>query len=174
MAGSLVKIAHTEVTSSTASVTLTGIDSTYDVYVVTVTGILPVTDNTFSRLRVTQSGSPISSSTYSFAQKEIMSDLAYAYNTSTSNNAYDFTSAIENSVGGGGNATIWLYNFPVSGHHKFINSVESHIGGNTTNVRGLNGAGANSDTNVCDGVNMFMSSGNISSGKFALYGLKKS
>ena len=32
MAGSLIKIAETTVSSAVASVTLTGIDSTYDVY----------------------------------------------------------------------------------------------------------------------------------------------
>ena len=174
MAGSLVKIAHTEVTSATASVTLTGIDSTYDVYVVTVRDHQGVND-TYSRMRVTHSGSAVSSSTYDFAHKYLKSDTSYSDNASTSNNAYDFTTTVENDTArGGANAVIWLYNFPVSGQHKYFNSIEVHNQGGTTDVRGIQGAGANSDTSVCDGVNIFMHSGDIASGKYTLYGLKKS
>ena len=174
MAGSLVKIAETEVTSSTASVTLTGINTTYDVYILTVRDHQGVND-AFSRMRVTHSGSAVSSSTYDFAQKYLKSDTSYADNASTSNDAYDFTSTVENDTArGGANAVIWLYNFQVSGQHKYFNSIEVHNQGSTTDIRGLQGAGANSDTAVCDGVNIFMSSGNIASGKYSLYGLKKS
>ena len=45
MAGSLIKITETEITSSTASVTLTGIDSTYDVYKLVINDCIPVNDN---------------------------------------------------------------------------------------------------------------------------------
>ena len=178
MAGSLIKIAEAEVTSSTASVTLTGIDSTYDVYIVTVRDHQGVND-TYSRLRVTESGTAKSTSTYDFAHKYLKSDTTFADNTSQNNNAYDFTSTVENDTSrGGANAVIWLYNFHVSGQHKFINSVEVHNQGGTTDIRGLQGAGEyydpDSSTSVQDGINIFMNSGNIARGKYSLYGLKKS
>ena len=47
MAGSLVLINSVSVSSSTATVNLTGIDSTYDVYKVTVNKLFPVNDNVY-------------------------------------------------------------------------------------------------------------------------------
>ena len=62
MAGSLVKIAETTVSSAVASVTLTGIDSTYDVYMVRFNNVAPETDATNLRVRFTESGTPDSTS----------------------------------------------------------------------------------------------------------------
>ena len=53
MAGSLIKIQETTVSSATASVSLVGIDSTYDVYKVVISKCVPVTDKTFLSLRAT-------------------------------------------------------------------------------------------------------------------------
>ena len=64
MAGSLIKIAETTVSSSTASVTLTGIDSTYDVYKVVLNKVSVDTENSHLRFRVTVSGSPDTTSNY--------------------------------------------------------------------------------------------------------------
>ena len=75
---------------------------------------------------------------------------------------------------GGANAVIWLYNFNSASQHKYFNSVEVHNQGGTSDIRGLQGAGACSNTDACDGINIFFFSGNIASGKYALYGLKKS
>ena len=44
MAGSLIKIDEEIVSSAVASVTLTGIDSTYDVYMVRLNNVQPETD----------------------------------------------------------------------------------------------------------------------------------
>ena len=44
MAGSLIKIAETTVTSAVSSVSLVGIDSTYDVYMVRVSNLQCDTD----------------------------------------------------------------------------------------------------------------------------------
>ncbi len=62
MPGSLVKIDETTLSSPTASVTLTGIDSTYDVYMVRVSNVQPVTDNKNFLWRVTTSGTAQSDS----------------------------------------------------------------------------------------------------------------
>jgi hypothetical protein len=64
MAGSLIKIQETTVTSAVASVTLTGIDSTYDVYQLVINDLTPVTINADMKLRVTESGTPNTTSNY--------------------------------------------------------------------------------------------------------------
>ena len=55
MAGSLIKVSEDTVTSSQASVTLSGINSTYEVYVVTIDGCVPVSDSVLLSMRVTES-----------------------------------------------------------------------------------------------------------------------
>ena len=57
MAGSLVEIQKTTLASATASVVLTGIDSTYDVYMVRYSNMQPVTDNKNMVFHITKSGS---------------------------------------------------------------------------------------------------------------------
>ena len=69
MAGSLIKIAETTVSSAVASVTLTGIDSTYDVYKVVLSDIATDTDNVFLETRVTVSGTPDTTANYDKAYK---------------------------------------------------------------------------------------------------------
>ena len=56
MAGSLVLI-DSETASDSASISLTGISSTYDVYLCVLNGITPTADANFN-MRVTTSGSP--------------------------------------------------------------------------------------------------------------------
>ena len=58
MAGSLIKIDEEIVSSAVASVTLTGIDSTYDVYMVKIFGVYFATDKDSITMRVTTSGTP--------------------------------------------------------------------------------------------------------------------
>ena len=55
MSGSLVLIDSETVTSSTATVELTGIDSTYDVYQVVISNVTVNTDDALS-MRVTKGG----------------------------------------------------------------------------------------------------------------------
>ena len=64
MAGSLIKIAETTVSSAVASVTLTGIDSTYDVYKLVWNNVSPTTNEVDLRARVTESGTENSTSNY--------------------------------------------------------------------------------------------------------------
>jgi len=54
MAGSLIKIDEEIVSSAVASVTLTGIDSTYDVYVVKLNNVFASADDDF-KIRITKS-----------------------------------------------------------------------------------------------------------------------
>ena len=69
MAGSLVLIQETTVSSAVASVTLTGIDSTYDVYKVVFNNVLPDTDTQTLSARPTISGTMDSGGNKDFAYK---------------------------------------------------------------------------------------------------------
>ena len=56
MAGSLIKIGSVTAGGSSATLTITGIDSTYNVYMVHVKNIVPASDATIA-WRITKSGS---------------------------------------------------------------------------------------------------------------------
>ena len=70
MAGSLVLIQETTVSSATASVSLVGIDSTFDVYKLKMNNVSVGTVNANVNLRVTESGTPNTTSNYDFAYKQ--------------------------------------------------------------------------------------------------------
>ena len=77
MAGSLIKIDEEIVSSAVASVTLTGIDSTYDVYVVRYNNVTGTIDNQGFRTRVTVSGAADSTANYDVTYKRLRSDTTF-------------------------------------------------------------------------------------------------
>ena len=70
MAGSLIKIDEEIVSSATASVTLTGIDSTYDVYMFVANNVHSANDVVNPFLRFTASGTEDSSANYDYSFKK--------------------------------------------------------------------------------------------------------
>ena len=78
MAGSLIKIDEEIVSSAVSSVTLTGIDSTYDVYMVKINNVVPETDIDDVRIRVTESGTPNTTLNYDRAFKNLKADTTFS------------------------------------------------------------------------------------------------
>ena len=171
MAGSLIKIDEEIVTSAVASVTLTGIDSTYDVYMVTMSGMQPASDAQLYA-RVTTGGVADSDSEYDFAAEYLKSDTTFGTYSATNLNNWIPTSTMENAYGGY-SLTMYLFNFNNSSEYSFITSEEAHIQSGTTAVRGLQGGGVHTVAEANDGISFLMGIGNINSGKFVMYGLKK-
>ena len=171
MAGSLVKIDEEIVTSAVASVTLTGIDSTYDVYMVKVNNVTPDTDNQNLRLRFTVSGSADTSSNYDSAYKNLRGDSAFS---NINNQNLDYI-----NLGGNGtgtqemhNSIIYLFNFNNASEYSFC-TIEASTRNTDSHLRGFQGGGVLTETQITNGVNYSYVSGNINSGQFVLYGLKK-
>ena len=173
MAGSLIKIDEEIVTSAVASVTLGGSDwdSSYDVYMVQVVNVATDTDAQGVRFRFTVSGSADTSSNYDRAFKNLRADSAF------SNVAY--TNQTELDLGNAGtgtqelvNATQYLFNFNNPSEYSFT-TVEASNRNQDSHLRGFQGGGLLTVAQATDGVQYFMQSGNIASGKFRLFGLKK-
>ena len=78
MASSLIKITETTVSSAVASVTITGIDSTYDVYMLAYNNVLPDVNNVYLSLRVTESGTANSTSNYTAGYRNIRADSSFS------------------------------------------------------------------------------------------------
>ena len=171
MAGSLVKIQETTVSSAVASVTLTGIDSTYDVYQVVINNVQSVNDAVGVYIRVTTSGTADSDSEYDYANKGIRADASFDNNASTNQDKAIF------GISGTGtgeimNGIFYCFNFNNASEYSFLtqeNSYRNSAGA----LKGDMGGVVHTVAEANDGVNIFMQSGNIASGTFKLYGLKK-
>jgi hypothetical protein len=171
LAGSLIKIDEEIVTSAVASVTLTGIDSTYDVYMVRYNNVLPVNDNVLLSNRVTVSGTADTTANYKYAYKLLQANTTFS-NVSATND----TDNVLGTNGTGGNEStngiMYLFNFNNASEYSF-GTVENTLREADTNLRGIQGGYVHTVAQACDGIQFFYASGNIASGTFTLYGLKK-
>ena len=171
MAGSLIKIAETTVSSAVASVTLTGIDSTYDVYMVKMNNVLSDTDGTLISIRFTASGTPDTSANYDRAFKLLRTTTTFGFGADVNQ-----TSFITNFLGTAGNeqsnGIFYCFNFNNASEYSFM-TAETTERINTGELQGAQGGAVLTVAQATDGVHFFLSSGNYTSGTFTLYGLKK-
>ena len=171
MAGSLIKIAETTVSSATASVTLTGIDSTFDVYKVVYDNVQCDTDAQNFRIRVTKSGSADTTSNYDQAYKKLDSSTSFG-NRSNENQSYWETEELGTATQEQNNGVLYLFNFNNSSEYSFITLEESTLNTAQT-LTGRQGGAVHTVASASDGIQFFMESGNIDVANFKLYGLVK-
>ena len=175
MAGSLVLIQETTVSSATASVSLVGIDSTFDVYKVVFNNVLPDTDTQTLCARPTISGTMDTGGNKDFAYKILRAGASYQ-NTNLQNSDFiqvSFILGTGTSSQEKANGVMYLFNFNNTSEYKFMTLEESNLRhtGELTGNQG--GAVFKNSSDTCDGLGFFFSSGNIASGTFKLYGLVK-
>ena len=174
MAGSLILIQEITLGSATASAVLTGIDSTYDVYMVRISNVQPVTDNKNMISHITKSGSADTTANYDHAFKSLRAGSSFGTSSGTNASSFTFAWSQGNGTGEKANAILYLFNFPNASEYSFI-TVESNWFGADSNLYGAQGSLAHTVASASDGVSFTMESGvNIEAGaEFALYGLKK-
>jgi hypothetical protein len=171
MAGSLIKIDEEIVTSAVASVSLLGIDSTYDVYVVRYNNWNAVNDNVTGRIRFTASGTANTTANYDFASKNLDATGTFGNNAITNFTYFDVINS-GTATGEVGNAILYLFNLNNASEYSFM-TVEITTRNASGTLKGHQGGGVLTVTEANDGVEFFFGSGNIASGTFTLYGLKK-
>ena len=168
MAGSLVLIQETTLTTPTASVVLTGIDSTYNVYMVKISNVQPVTDNKNIQMRVTKSGTAQSDSEYDFASKQLFASTSFVDNGQVNQTSF-IDLYIGNNTGEMANGLMYLYNFNNSSEFSFVTREQvslSHV----AQAQGVMGGGVHTVASASDGVNFHVhDNSNITSGTFTLY-----
>ena len=98
MAGSLIKIGNSVASGTPSVLTITGIDSTFDVYLVQVRGIVPSSDDTIA-WRITKGGSIQTDSEYDNARKDMPATASFQNNEAQ--NATSVTNADIESTGNG-------------------------------------------------------------------------
>ena len=172
MAGSLVKINEEIVSSAVASVTLTGINSTYDVYLLVMNNVSPATVNADVFLRVTESGTASSDSDYDLAYKLLRTDTTFSNIGLTNQAQWGISGSLENEAGKTFNGHCYIFNANNSSEYTFITMENGYMADDGTFL-GHQGGGVYTQTTTVDGVNISFDTGNIDAGTFKLYGLKK-
>jgi hypothetical protein len=173
MAGSLIKINEVNVTSG-ATMNITGIDSTYDVYVLQFNDVVADTDDKDLYFRFTVSGTADSSANYDYGVKELRTDLAFQ-NRSGANGTYlpVNISGLGTGTGEACNGTIYAFNFNNASEYSFC-TMEITMFDFDPRLMGWQGGGLLQVAQATDGFEFFWeTSVNFSSGTFKLYGLKK-
>ena len=173
MAGSLIKIDEEIVSSPTGSVTLgaSDWDNSYNVYMVTFKNVVPSTDATNLRVRFTVSGTPDSSSNYDRAFKTLKTDASFS-NTSSTNQTELLIGNIGTGTSESFNGVLYLFNFNNASEYSFC-TLEVSALDLTPVLKGGQGGAVLTVAQATDGVKFATTSGNIASGTFTLYGLKK-
>ena len=170
MAGSLIKIGRVTAGGSSATLTITGIDSTYNVYMVHVKNIVPASDATIA-WRITKGGSIQTDSNYDNARQDMPNTASFQDNEAQ--NATSVTNADIESTGDGFYANFYLFNFPNASEYS-LGTFEHVAYVSTPQVFGGAGAFSHTVASASDGLSFYFTSGaNIASGELVLYGLKK-
>tara|TARA_B100001559_G_scaffold200312_1_gene167494 strand:- start:569 stop:1090 length:522 start_codon:yes stop_codon:yes gene_type:complete len=173
MSGSLIKIQETTVSSSTATVTLTGINSTYDVYKVVWSNVTVDTDTKQLQWRYNNASGPVTSGHYDKA-RVILKANAGTFTSSQSEDANQFNTV---SIGTGTqektNGTLYLFNFNTTSEYSFHTEEATSYDYQPT-LAGIQGGGVLTVAEAHTGLTFFVQdSNNLESGTFTLYGLKK-
>ena len=180
--GTSLVLISTATASSSATIDFTsGITSTYDEYLLTITNMLPATDNQTALFRVSEdSGATFKSgatdykwvATYQYS--DAVTPSGDGSNGATSVNF--MSTGISNSATRGGlSGEIRIYGPSSTASNKQF-SFSVVVGKSSTDAVMSQDTKARFalDNNAINGVRILMSTGNITSGTFALYGIKKS
>lgn len=174
MAGSLIKISETISTGSQSSLIVTGINSTYDVYVVQYY-VRPTDNDKDLYVRVTTSGTGDSDSEYDMSTKFLRADTSFGNTFVNNGTQWFFNSAMPNDSNKFVNATLYLFNFNNSSEFSFVTVETAGFNDTIPGLVGEQGGGVHTVAEANDGLSVQWESGsNFASGsKIILYGLSK-
>ena len=170
MAGKLVQVATNTVTSAVASVTLTGIDSD-DVYMLVFNQVIGSSGNNNLEMRVTESGTPNTTSNYDWAVKKLDATTTFANQSVTNLDHFYLNIQVGNDPADfeENEGIVYIYNANNSSEYTFISQETVYLNPFTAGLNGGQGGGVFTSASAVNGVNIFFSTGNISSGTFTLY-----
>jgi hypothetical protein len=169
-AGGAWTLIGTQEASNDASLTQTGLDSTYDVYAIVIADMVPATDATKITIRFGDSGgvdSGASDYQYHFSQSDGASG---AYSGDGQTQSEIRLSQVGNAAGEGCGAVLFLTR-PGDG------TTRPHLSGchasvdDSSNIQGGHIVGMRTAVITLDRVQVICQSGNIASGRFTVYGV---
>ena len=174
MSGSLILIEEQEVSSAVATLDLGGSDwdNSFDVYKVVITNVSPVNDNVNFGIRFLISGTADSTANYDESAWFLDSTTTHGDQHNVNQTGFTDAIAIGNGTSEMVNATYYLFNFNNSSEYSFYTQEQTtltYLAGNT----GYMGGGVLTKASATNGLQFYFASGDIASGTFTLYGLKK-
>ncbi len=172
--GGLVLLSTASASNDTSIDFTSGLDSTYEKYIFDYIDLIPATDGADLYIRTDSSaGASFDSGVSDYRYTLVESETSIA-NINSSGAAQIFVhDAIGSASGEGCSGTIELFN-PAGTAQEKVFGIRSHGTKNNGATNFFNGVGIRSSTAIVNAVRFIMSTGNITSGEFKLYGVKKS
>ena len=168
MAGSLIKIDEEIVTTAVARVTLTGIDSTYDVYMVAGNNINLDTDGSLLFIRTAIDGAEQTTSNYDKAGKLLRASTTFSNISGTNADYWYLDMILGTATQEQANFISYLFNWNNSSEYSFL-TMETTFRSSVAELRGLAGGGVYTVQEAHNSIKFYASTGNIASGTFTLY-----
>tara|TARA_Y100000004_G_scaffold113872_1_gene127918 strand:- start:5855 stop:6355 length:501 start_codon:yes stop_codon:yes gene_type:complete len=159
-------ISRQVVTSSVSSVTLTGIN-TNDVHLLTYHNV-SATTSANGNMRLTESGTPNSSSNYDEGYQTMRSSTGMGFHTPELSSYFLLDWNVTSTINGTNNS-VFIFNAYDSNNFTFITNNQTGWGVSSNELMSFNGGGVYHNTTQVDGIYYYMSSGNIDNGTFSLY-----
>jgi hypothetical protein len=163
--------------SSSSTIDFTGLDSTYDVYMITGSNIIVSTNCTLGLQISTDGGSTWDTTSYyggNIGADNLGTTRTNSYNNASS--AY-LTGALDRTNGGTSNGfgfQAYIYNL-IDATVTYFNTQSALIDSTANTYIGFHGGGQlGTNTTAGDALRIIPTAGNITSGKFKIYGLQKS
>jgi len=172
-AGALTLLSTVTASNSATVDVETTFSSTYDAYMLVISGAKPATDavNLLARMKI--GGSYINSESYISTG---------GYTNLTGDTQFVLTSSITlvrtwgNTASSSCDVVMYIFNPASTAFKKLLlyQAVSMIIDSGASMVGTRSGVGSNDDTRALTGIRFFASSGNISAGQFRLYGIANS
>lgn len=177
-AGDSWVLLSSQTASSSATIDFSNLlNSTYLNYVLVISGMVPATNNTRPYLRVGTGAGPSwqsGAADYQWAQG-VCEAAGAGFNGTGSNAAAQIVMSYDGITGAtthSFNAVLYIYNVTNTSTWKHINGNGSYIRNASTILTSFHIAGTYVSTTAITSFRLLMSSGNISTGTFKLYGIK--
>ena len=167
-----VKIATATVSSAVSSIDLTGMDSTYQNYMVEIDNVVNASDNVQFQLRFIQGGSTITDSNYwSQVCRQGISEGIINTEESANASAANIAHGVANDNNPQLNGRMFIYNAPTTdASTSFCADISLRHRDNHDHQK-HDSHGELRNTTASTGITFRMSSGNITAGTFRLYGI---
>jgi hypothetical protein len=172
--GSLVLIASATASNSASVDFTSGINSAYDEYIVTFANVLPATDNVDLWLRTsTNGGSSFDSAagSYQYVSQGLVAPTTVSNIGSSGDTKCVLSSGVGNAAGAGVSGRLTLYQPSAATQVRFTALASAVTAANL--LRLDTSSGHRHTAADVDALRFLFSSGNIASGAFHLYGVKK-
>ena len=179
MAGSLIKIAETNISSGDATFDIGGSDwdSSYDVYKIVLSNIQLTSTSDSARIncRILKSdNSADTTSNYDYAFIGFRTAASFDNLPDQNTDKWqNFNYLFRGGTGFGSNGCLYLFNFNNASEFNFITVDMNSFGYNGNELMGTAGGAVHTVAQVSKGLQFSLTSSTYAGGKCVLYGLKK-